>query len=141
MSAISYVMAPESGAHAAVYTALAHRPGTLARPSAPPPFPKMSFTQSLLIIVLLIAASAFFSVAEISLAASRRLRLRQLADDGDVRALVRCDYHDGPALARSLRAALVAAALRGRRSRSRGGARATLRIRLDLPDLNLETQQ
>ncbi len=87
MSAISYVMAPESGAHAAVYTALAHRPGTLARPSAPPPFPKMSFTQSLLIIVLLIAASAFFSVAEISLAASRRLRLRQLADDGDARAL------------------------------------------------------
>ncbi|HRN06358.1 MAG: HlyC/CorC family transporter [Ottowia sp.] len=47
----------------------------------------MSFTQSLLIIVLLIAASAFFSVAEISLAASRRLRLRQLADDGDARAL------------------------------------------------------
>ena len=87
MSANSYVMARESGAHAAVYTALAHRPGTLAHPSAPPPFPKMSFTQSLLIIVLLIAASAFFSVAEISLAASRRLRLRQLADDGDVRAL------------------------------------------------------
>ena len=87
MSAISYVMAPESGAHAAVYTAIAHRPRTLARPSAPPPFPKMSFPQSLLIIVLLIAASAFFSVAEISLAASRRLRLRQLADDGDARAL------------------------------------------------------
>ena len=87
MSANSYVMAPESGAHAAVYTALAHRPGTFAHPAAPPPFPKMSFTQSLLIIVLLIAASAFFSVAEISLAASRRLRLRQLADDGDVRAL------------------------------------------------------
>ena len=37
--------------------------------------------------MLLIAASAFFSVAEISLAASRRLRLRQLADDGDARAL------------------------------------------------------
>ncbi|QTD46124.1 hemolysin family protein [Ottowia testudinis] len=47
----------------------------------------MNFTQSLLVIVLLIAASAFFSVAEISLAASRRLRLRQLADDGDARAL------------------------------------------------------
>ncbi|MDO5692226.1 MAG: hemolysin family protein [Pseudomonadota bacterium] len=46
----------------------------------------MDFTQSLLIIVLLIAASAFFSVAEISLAASRRLRLRQLADEGDARA-------------------------------------------------------
>jgi hypothetical protein len=32
----------------------------------------MSLTQSLLLIALLIAASAFFSLAEISLAASRR---------------------------------------------------------------------
>ena len=47
----------------------------------------MSFTQQLLVIVLLIAASAFFSIAEISLAASRRLRLRQIADEGDKRAL------------------------------------------------------
>lgn len=47
----------------------------------------MSFTQQLLVIILLIAASAFFSVAEISLAASRRLRLRQIADEGDERAL------------------------------------------------------
>lgn len=46
----------------------------------------MTLTQSLLLIALLIAVSAFFSVAEISLAAARRLRLRQLADDGDVRA-------------------------------------------------------
>ena len=43
-------------------------------------------TQSLLVIVLLIAASAFFSMAEISLAAARRLRLRQMADEGDPRA-------------------------------------------------------
>ncbi|MCO5102721.1 MAG: hemolysin family protein [Burkholderiaceae bacterium] len=42
--------------------------------------------QDLFFIALLIAASAFFSAAEISLAASRRLRLRQLADDGDARA-------------------------------------------------------
>ena len=42
--------------------------------------------QDLFYIALLIAASAFFSAAEISLAASRRLRLRQLADDGDARA-------------------------------------------------------
>ena len=35
---------------------------------------------------LLIAASAFFSMAEISLAAARRLRLRQMADEGDARA-------------------------------------------------------
>ena len=46
----------------------------------------MTLTQSLLIISLLIAASAFFSVAEISLAAARRLRLRQMADEGDARA-------------------------------------------------------
>lgn len=46
----------------------------------------MTLTQSLLIIALLIATSAFFSLAEICLAASRRLRLRQMADDGDPRA-------------------------------------------------------
>ena len=46
----------------------------------------MTLTQSLLIIVLLIAMSAFFSLAEIALAASRRLRLRQMADEGDLRA-------------------------------------------------------
>ena len=46
----------------------------------------MNLTQSLFVIALLIGASAFFSVAEISLAASRRLRLRQLVDDGDPRA-------------------------------------------------------
>jgi CBS domain containing-hemolysin-like protein len=41
---------------------------------------------SLLLIAALIAASAFFSMAELSLAASRRLKLRQLADEGDGRA-------------------------------------------------------
>lgn len=46
----------------------------------------MTLYQSLFVIGLLIAASAFFSVSEISLAASRRLRLRQLSDDGDPRA-------------------------------------------------------
>jgi CBS domain containing-hemolysin-like protein len=46
----------------------------------------MNFLESLAVIALLIAASAFFSVAEISLAASRRLRLRQMADEGDARA-------------------------------------------------------
>lgn len=46
----------------------------------------MSLTQSLLVIALLIGVSAFFSMAEMSLAASRRLRLRQLADEGDLRA-------------------------------------------------------
>lgn len=46
----------------------------------------MTLSQSLFIICLLIAASGYFSVAEISLAASRRLRLRQMADEGDARA-------------------------------------------------------
>ena len=46
----------------------------------------MTLLQSLLVMALLIAASAFFSMAELSLAASRRLRLRQMADEGDARA-------------------------------------------------------
>ena len=58
----------------------------------------MDLTQSLLLIAALIAASAFFSLAEISLAASRRLRLRQLADDGDARAerVLRVQEQPGP---------------------------------------------
>lgn len=43
----------------------------------------MNLSQSLLLIGLLIGASAFFSMAEISLAAARRLRLRQMADEGN----------------------------------------------------------
>ena len=46
----------------------------------------MNFTSSLLLIFALIVTSGFFSIAEISLAASRRLRLRQMADEGDARA-------------------------------------------------------
>ena len=43
-------------------------------------------TTSLLLIALLIAGSAFFSMAELALAASRRLNLQQRADAGDHRA-------------------------------------------------------
>jgi CBS domain containing-hemolysin-like protein len=46
----------------------------------------LPLTTSLLLIALLIACSAFFSMAELSLAASRRLKLQQLLDDGDARA-------------------------------------------------------
>lgn len=42
--------------------------------------------QNLLLLLVLLVAAAFFSVAEIAIAASRRLRLRQLADEGDKRA-------------------------------------------------------
>lgn len=44
----------------------------------------------------LIVTSAFFSVAEISLAASRRLRLRQLADEGDARAALVMKVQEQP---------------------------------------------
>ncbi|MEF9068110.1 CNNM domain-containing protein, partial [Escherichia coli] len=56
----------------------------------------MSFTQELLIILALIVASAFFSVSEISLAAARRLKLRMLADEGDIRALQVMALQDKP---------------------------------------------
>jgi len=46
----------------------------------------VSLANNLLIIALLIACSAFFSVSEISLAAARKIRLRQMADDGNVNA-------------------------------------------------------
>ncbi|RZU02908.1 hemolysin family protein [Rivibacter subsaxonicus] len=46
----------------------------------------MSPAASLLLIAGLILASAFFSISEISIASARRMRLRQLADDGDERA-------------------------------------------------------
>jgi CBS domain containing-hemolysin-like protein len=46
----------------------------------------LPLSSSLLLIALLIACSAFFSMAELSLAASRRLKLQQLLDDGDARA-------------------------------------------------------
>ncbi len=39
-----------------------------------------------LIILALIASSAFFAISEISLAAARKLKLEQLADEGDSRA-------------------------------------------------------
>jgi CBS domain containing-hemolysin-like protein len=56
----------------------------------------MSLGASLLAIALLIAASAFLSIAEMSLAASRRLRLRQLADEGDARAARALAVQDQP---------------------------------------------
>ena len=44
----------------------------------------------------LIVSSAFFSIAEISLAASRRLRLRQMADEGDARATLVLKIQEQP---------------------------------------------
>ena len=46
----------------------------------------MSLLENLSIIMALILISCFFSMSEISLAAARKIRLRQLVDDGDHRA-------------------------------------------------------
>jgi len=46
----------------------------------------VSLTSQLLLILVLILASAFFSIAEISLAAARKLRLRQWVEEGEPRA-------------------------------------------------------
>lgn len=68
---------------------------------------------------------------------------RQAAAPGTVRALLRFEYAHGRAVAETLRAAVVADALRGRRAASRGpgasrgGSPTTLRVRLDVPELDL----
>lgn len=45
-----------------------------------------SMLNSLLIVLLLCAISAFFSLSEISLAASRRIKLKLMADEGNINA-------------------------------------------------------
>ncbi|GIU41683.1 membrane protein [Shewanella sairae] len=46
----------------------------------------MSFFDNAVIILLLIGVSCFFSMSEIALAAGRKIRLRQLSSEGDIRA-------------------------------------------------------
>lgn len=58
-------------------------------------------------------------------------------DGGGVRALVRFDYAHGAAVADHLRAAVVADALRARRAAKDRGPRTTLKVRLDVPELDL----
>jgi len=56
----------------------------------------MESSLSLLLILALIALSAFFSTAELAVAASRRLRLRQLLDHGEGRAQLVINIQDEP---------------------------------------------
>ncbi|MFZ4551863.1 MAG: hemolysin family protein [Aquabacterium sp.] len=56
----------------------------------------MDSTSSLLLIVVLIAASAFFAISELAVAASRRVRLRQMAEQGDDRAQRVLNVQDEP---------------------------------------------
>ena len=65
--------------------------------------------------------------------------LGPLARDEVVRALVRFDYALGARVADSLRASVVGHAVKGRRPPKgrAGGARNTLKVRVDVPDLDL----
>ncbi|MEG0821339.1 MAG: hemolysin family protein [Burkholderiaceae bacterium] len=56
----------------------------------------MSLSTQLLLILVLICASAFFSLSEISLAAARKLRLRQLVDEGSEKAQQVLDLQEHP---------------------------------------------
>lgn len=56
----------------------------------------MDSTVSLLLIAALIAVSAFFSTAELAVAASRRVRLRQMLEQGDLRAQQVMHVQDHP---------------------------------------------
>ncbi|MDP1540681.1 MAG: hemolysin family protein [Moraxellaceae bacterium] len=58
----------------------------------------MSSVQLALLLLALIAASAFFSVSEISLAASRRLRLQTMADEGNLQAAAVIALQEKPGL-------------------------------------------
>ncbi|QSX33416.1 HlyC/CorC family transporter [Shewanella avicenniae] len=46
----------------------------------------MSVFENLLLVIVLIAVSCLFSMSEIALAAARKIRLRQMMDEGDIRA-------------------------------------------------------
>jgi CBS domain containing-hemolysin-like protein len=58
----------------------------------------VSSVQLALLLLALIAASAFFSVSEISLAASRRLRLQTMADEGNLHAAAVIALQEKPGL-------------------------------------------
>lgn len=53
---------------------------------------------SLLVILLLIAISAFFSLSEISLAAARKIKLKLLADEGNINAQRVLDMQESPGM-------------------------------------------
>jgi putative hemolysin len=64
------------------------------------------------VLVFLIALSAYFSLAEMALASSRRSRLFQMAEDGDHRAKIALNIKDNPSrLLASTQTGITAAAL------------------------------
>lgn len=69
--------------------------------------------------------------------AAVRPRTAAPAQRAEVRALVRFDYAAGAAVAGALRAAVVSEAVHGRKRGRDRSARPTLRVRLDVPELDL----
>lgn len=63
--------------------------------------------------------------------------VRMEDDPATMRALVRFEYGEGRQVTETLRAAVVADALRGRRRKGGARARNTLRVRVDVPDPEL----
>ncbi|KAA8997720.1 HlyC/CorC family transporter [Affinibrenneria salicis] len=53
---------------------------------------------SILLILFLIAVSAFFSMSEISLAASRKIKLKQMADEGNLNASLVLQLQETPGI-------------------------------------------
>ncbi|VFP87498.1 hemolysin family protein [Candidatus Erwinia haradaeae] len=53
---------------------------------------------SILIIILLILVSSFFSISEISLAAARKIKLKMLADDGNINAQHVLNIQENPGM-------------------------------------------
>ena len=56
----------------------------------------MSFSQQLFLIIGLILASVFFSISEISLTAAKKIKIKQLADDGNQNAKAVLELQNQP---------------------------------------------
>lgn len=58
----------------------------------------MSLLENMLVLLVLVAASAFFSMSEIAFAAARKIRLKQLASDGEPRAALVLKLQETPGI-------------------------------------------
>lgn len=56
----------------------------------------MGFTDTLLVLLMLISLNAFLALAELSIASAKRIKLMQLRDAGDIRAALVLSLKDNP---------------------------------------------
>ena len=56
----------------------------------------MSFTDTILVLLLLVSLNAFLSLAELSIASAKRIKLAQLRDSGEARATIVLYLKDNP---------------------------------------------